>query len=258
MKVATLAGVGTRTFSRLLHELPRSLGGTPPTPARRPRWGRAPGRVGGAGPGARAPSRSRGRRAARGEAETRGGGGGGGGAATGSGRAWRRRRQRWRKRRSRRAVERRRDPRCRDPAAPGGRSRPQRTKEHAGAEEGPSSGRHEAPGAAGPAPRPRHPGRRAPLGQRSPLGPQAPARSMEPPGRRRGRPPPPLLLPIALLALLGGGRGAAALPPGCKHDGRPRVAGRAAGAAEGKVVCSSLELAQVLPPDTLPNRTVTL
>ncbi|XP_036186036.1 adhesion G protein-coupled receptor A3 isoform X2 [Myotis myotis] len=81
---------------------------------------------------------------------------------------------------------------------------------------------------------------------------------MEPPGRRRGRPPPPLLLPIALLALLGGGRGAAALPPGCKHDGRPRVAGRAAGAAEGKVVCSSLELAQVLPPDTLPNRTVTL
>ncbi|XP_054364958.1 adhesion G protein-coupled receptor A3 isoform X4 [Mirounga angustirostris] len=76
---------------------------------------------------------------------------------------------------------------------------------------------------------------------------------MEPPGRRRGR--TPLLLPLALFALLGG---AAALPPGCKHDGRPRGAGRAAGAAEGKVVCSSLELAQVLPPDTLPNRTVTL
>ena len=56
--------------------------------------------------------------------------------------------------------------------------------------------------------------------------------------------------------LLGGG--AVALPPGCKHDGRLRGAGRAAGAAEGKVVCSSLELAQVLPPDTLPNRTVTL
>lgn len=80
---------------------------------------------------------------------------------------------------------------------------------------------------------------------------------MEPPARPRGR-PPPLLLPLALLALLGGGRGAAALPPGCKHDGRPRGAGRAAGAGEGKVVCSSLELAQVLPPDTLPNRTVTL
>lgn len=80
---------------------------------------------------------------------------------------------------------------------------------------------------------------------------------MERPGRPRGRPPPPLLLlPLALLALLGGG--AVALPPGCKHDGRLRGAGRAAGAAEGKVVCSSLELAQVLPPDTLPNRTVTL
>uniref|UniRef100_A0A9L0JW07 Adhesion G protein-coupled receptor A3 n=1 Tax=Equus asinus TaxID=9793 RepID=A0A9L0JW07_EQUAS len=79
---------------------------------------------------------------------------------------------------------------------------------------------------------------------------------MEPPARRWGRaPPPPLLLPLVLLALLGG---AAALPPGCKHDGRPRGASRAAGAAEGKVVCSSLELAQVLPPDTLPNRTVTL
>ena len=82
---------------------------------------------------------------------------------------------------------------------------------------------------------------------------------MEPPGRWRGPTPPPLLLQLALLALLGGGGGgAAALPPGCKHDGRPRGAGRAAGAAEGKVVCSSLELAQVLPPDTLPNRTVTL
>lgn len=80
---------------------------------------------------------------------------------------------------------------------------------------------------------------------------------MERPGRPRGRPPSPLLLlPLALLALLGGG--AVALPPGCKHDGRLRGAGRAAGAAEGKVVCSSLELAQVLPPDTLPNRTVTL
>ncbi|XP_061047263.1 adhesion G protein-coupled receptor A3 isoform X3 [Eubalaena glacialis] len=81
---------------------------------------------------------------------------------------------------------------------------------------------------------------------------------MEPSERLRGRAPPPLLLPLALLALLGGGGGAAALPPGCKHDGRPRGAGRAAGAAEGKVVCSSLELAQVLPPDTVPNRTVTL
>uniref|UniRef100_A0A2K6GMN2 Adhesion G protein-coupled receptor A3 n=1 Tax=Propithecus coquereli TaxID=379532 RepID=A0A2K6GMN2_PROCO len=81
---------------------------------------------------------------------------------------------------------------------------------------------------------------------------------MEPLRYPRGRAPPPLLLPLALLALLGGGGGGAALPPGCKQDGRPRGVGRAAGAAEGKVVCSSLELAQVLPPDTLPNRTVTL
>ncbi|XP_055986318.1 adhesion G protein-coupled receptor A3 [Sorex fumeus] len=77
------------------------------------------------------------------------------------------------------------------------------------------------------------------------------------------RPPTPLLLLLQLLLLaplLGGGPGAAAaLPPGCKHDGRPRGSGRAAGAAEGgKVVCSSLELARVLPPDTLPNRTVAL
>lgn len=78
---------------------------------------------------------------------------------------------------------------------------------------------------------------------------------MEPPGRRRGCALPPLLL---ALALLGGGPGAVALPPGCKLDGRPRAAGRATSASEGKVVCSSLELAQVLPPDTLPNRTVTL
>lgn len=82
-----------------------------------------------------------------------------------------------------------------------------------------------------------------------PLGPAGPVSGME---------PPPLLLPLALLALLWGGeRGAVALPAGCKHDGRARGTGRAAG-AEGKVVCSSLELAQVLPPDTLPNRTVTL
>nr|BAC25436.1 unnamed protein product [Mus musculus] len=84
------------------------------------------------------------------------------------------------------------------------------------------------------------------------LGPAGPVSGMEPP-------PPLLLLPLALLALLWGGeRGAAALPAGCKHDGRARGTCRAAAAAEGKVVCSSLELAQVLPPDTLPNRTVTL
>ncbi|XP_044874302.1 adhesion G protein-coupled receptor A3 isoform X2 [Mauremys mutica] len=71
---------------------------------------------------------------------------------------------------------------------------------------------------------------------------------------RPGRCPSSRLLPALLfLALLGGG---ASLPPGCKQDGRPRSPGRSP--AEGKVVCSSLELARVLPPDALPNRTVTL
>ncbi|XP_043370000.1 adhesion G protein-coupled receptor A3 isoform X5 [Dermochelys coriacea] len=68
---------------------------------------------------------------------------------------------------------------------------------------------------------------------------------------RPGRCPSSWLLPALLL--LGGG---ASLPPGCKQDGRPRSPGRSP--AEGKVVCSSLELARVLPPDALPNRTVTL
>lgn len=105
------------------------------------------------------------------------------------------------------------------------------------------------------------------------MGP-APARSMEPPQARGdpaiGRPwrwqrlrlcPRLLQLQLLLLLLLRGCSGVAgALPPGCKHDGRPRGGGRPAtgGPAEGKVVCSSLELARVLPPDLLPNRTVTL
>ncbi|XP_032651439.1 adhesion G protein-coupled receptor A3 isoform X4 [Chelonoidis abingdonii] len=72
---------------------------------------------------------------------------------------------------------------------------------------------------------------------------------------RPGLCPSSRLLPALLfLALLGGG--GALLPPGCKQDGRPRSPGRSP--AEGKVVCSSLELARVLPPDALPNRTVTL
>ncbi|XP_034626578.1 adhesion G protein-coupled receptor A3 isoform X2 [Trachemys scripta elegans] len=72
---------------------------------------------------------------------------------------------------------------------------------------------------------------------------------------RPGRCPSSRLLPALLfLALLGSG--GASLPPGCKQDGRPRSPGRSP--AEGKMVCSSLELVRVLPPDALPNRTVTL
>ncbi|XP_060102207.1 adhesion G protein-coupled receptor A3 isoform X1 [Heteronotia binoei] len=84
------------------------------------------------------------------------------------------------------------------------------------------------------------------------------------------RPPPPGLL-LLLLALLDGGRGGPArLPAGCKQDagggggggGRPRsgkaAAAEGGGGGGGKVVCSSLELERVLPPDALPDRTVTL
>ncbi|KAJ7428420.1 hypothetical protein BTVI_00665 [Pitangus sulphuratus] len=88
-----------------------------------------------------------------------------------------------------------------------------------------------------------------------PAGRRAPCR---PPRCRRRRPARLLLPALLLLAALGGG--GAALPPGCKYDGRPKSAGKAAagGAVEVKVVCSNLELAQVLPPEALPNRTVTL
>lgn len=97
---------------------------------------------------------------------------------------------------------------------------------------------------------------------------------MLPPGRRAAcRPPRPhrhrrparllaALLLLLLPAALGGG-GGTALPAGCKYDGRPKSAGKAAVAAGGgpvevKVVCSNLQLARVLPPEALPNRTVTL
>uniref|UniRef100_A0A493TFS9 Adhesion G protein-coupled receptor A3 n=2 Tax=Anas TaxID=8835 RepID=A0A493TFS9_ANAPP len=98
---------------------------------------------------------------------------------------------------------------------------------------------------------------------------------MLPPGRRAAcRPPRPhrhrrparllaALLLLLLPAALGGGGGGTALPEGCKYDGRPKSAGKAAVAAgsgpvEVKVVCSNLQLARVLPPEALPNRTVTL
>lgn len=135
-RVATVAGVWTRTFFRPLHELPVSLGALT-TAGLRPRLGPAS-TASGVGPrrAARVPERalpnpSRGRREARGEERRRrgrrgeeegkggGGGRGRGGAAAGSGRG-RRRQLRWRRRRrrSRRARERRWDPRGRDPTAP--------------------------------------------------------------------------------------------------------------------------------------------
>uniref|UniRef100_A0A3Q2TTJ6 Adhesion G protein-coupled receptor A3 n=1 Tax=Fundulus heteroclitus TaxID=8078 RepID=A0A3Q2TTJ6_FUNHE len=67
---------------------------------------------------------------------------------------------------------------------------------------------------------------------------------------------------LLLLSLLTGLRGSAAPPPpptsACKtSDDRPRSAGKSP-ASDRKVVCSNMELHQVLPPDSFPNRTVTL
>lgn len=76
----------------------------------------------------------------------------------------------------------------------------------------------------------------------------------------RSSPPAPLLL-VLLLGV--GTAGGAGLPSGCKQDGgggaggaRPRSGKAAAG--EGKVVCSSLDLDRVLPPDALPGGTLAL
>lgn len=68
----------------------------------------------------------------------------------------------------------------------------------------------------------------------------------------------PLLLPLLLIlfALLGCEHGAA-LSVGHKCDGHAWGTDRVAG-AQVKVVQSSLELSQVLPPDTLPIRMITL
>lgn len=80
----------------------------------------------------------------------------------------------------------------------------------------------------------------------------------------RRTPPPGLLLLLLALVESGGGWGSSGLPAGCKQDGgggggRPRGSNSKALPVEGgKVVCSSLELAHVVPADALPNRTVTL
>lgn len=60
------------------------------------------------------------------------------------------------------------------------------------------------------------------------------------------------------ILLLGGGGGGSALSPDCKpYDERPKSGGKSL-ASDKKVVCSNMELRQVLPPDSFPNRTVTL
>ncbi|XP_059211007.1 adhesion G protein-coupled receptor A3 isoform X1 [Centropristis striata] len=59
------------------------------------------------------------------------------------------------------------------------------------------------------------------------------------------------LVQLFVILLLGGGGGGSAVSSDCKsYDERPK--------SVGKVVCSNMELHQVLPPDSFPNRTVTL
>ncbi|KAF0029388.1 hypothetical protein F2P81_018493 [Scophthalmus maximus] len=67
---------------------------------------------------------------------------------------------------------------------------------------------------------------------------------------------------LFVIVLLGGGGGGggrgSALSSDCKsYDERPKGAGKGP-SADRKVVCSNMELHQVLPPDSFPNRTVTL
>lgn len=67
------------------------------------------------------------------------------------------------------------------------------------------------------------------------------------------------LLAVLLLGACGSRSGSAALSPSdCKsNDKRPKSGSRSP-ASDGKMVCSNMELHQVLPADSFPNRTLTL
>ncbi|XP_040887300.1 adhesion G protein-coupled receptor A3 [Toxotes jaculatrix] len=66
------------------------------------------------------------------------------------------------------------------------------------------------------------------------------------------------LLQLFVILLLTGGGGGSALSSDCKsYDERSKGAGKST-SSDRKVVCSNMELHQVLPPDSFPNRTVTL
>lgn len=62
-----------------------------------------------------------------------------------------------------------------------------------------------------------------------------------------------------VILLLGGG-GSSAVSPDCKsYEERSKSGGKSSlQSADRKVVCSNMELHQVLPADSFPNRTVTL
>lgn len=59
---------------------------------------------------------------------------------------------------------------------------------------------------------------------------------------------------FVILLLSGGGGSSVASSSDCE---RPKSGGKSP-ASDRKVVCSNMELHQVLPPDSFPNRTVTL
>nr|XP_033465928.1 adhesion G protein-coupled receptor A3 [Epinephelus lanceolatus] len=66
------------------------------------------------------------------------------------------------------------------------------------------------------------------------------------------------LLQLFVILLLGGGGGGSAVSSDCKsYDERSKSGGKSL-QSDRKVVCSNMELHQVLPPDSFPNRTVTL
>lgn len=66
------------------------------------------------------------------------------------------------------------------------------------------------------------------------------------------------LLRLFVILLLGGGGSSSAGSSDCKsYDDRSKSGGKSL-PSDRKVVCSNMELHQVLPADSFPNRTVTL
>ncbi|KAF3836996.1 hypothetical protein F7725_004460 [Dissostichus mawsoni] len=66
------------------------------------------------------------------------------------------------------------------------------------------------------------------------------------------------VLRLFVILLLGGGCGGSPVSSDCKsYDERSKSGGKSL-PSDQKVVCSNMELHQVLPPDSFPNRTVIL
>lgn len=63
---------------------------------------------------------------------------------------------------------------------------------------------------------------------------------------------------LQLLAVLLFGGSAALSPSDCKSNDKRPKSGTRSSASDGKMVCSNMELHQVLPADSFPNKTLTL